>query len=136
MINTAFAFMYNHGFWLRSADGVKLAKWLLVFLQCYDSCAKIALSEATPRFSIMPKIHMLMHSILPLFDQASKGRWVISPLAYSVQVQEDFIGRPSRLSRRTSPRSMHLNVVNRMLLMVQRALEDGERDHRGVRWSM
>ena len=35
------------------------------------------------------------------------------PLLYAVQTQEDFVGKPSRLSRRVSPRSVLQSVLQR-----------------------
>ena len=58
--------------------------------------------------------------------------WVINPLSTSVQVQEDFIGRPSRVSRRVDARTVHQRVLDRSLICVQQALEESDRDARGI----
>ena len=43
-------------------------------------------------------------------------------MIYSVQMQEDFIGRPSRLARRVSSRTTSLRVIQRTFLAVRNAL--------------
>ena len=54
------------------------------------------------------------------------------PLGTSVQVQEDYVGRPSRASRRVSIRRIHRNVVFRILILQCRALIQADHDERGM----
>lgn len=131
-MNTAISFMYRSGYWIRASCGHKLAMWLLYFLQSYGTCAKICLREGKCRFSLIPKTHSLHHVIWELQAQAEKNVWIENPLAFSVQMQEDYIGRPSRLSRRVSARQMIRHVVDRSLVCSMLALEDTKTDMRGL----
>lgn len=44
---------------------------------------------------------------------------MISPLAYAVQVSEDFIGKKSRLARRVGPQQVILRVLERTLVVMR-----------------
>lgn len=80
----------------------------------------------------MPKAHFLAHLALKMKRQSEVLLWVQNPLATSVQCQEDYIGRPSRVSRRVSIRQVHRNVLCRVLILVQRALDAAAFDRRGL----
>ena len=84
------------------------------------------------RFPIMPKLHCLAHVAVELRKQADQSFWVQNPLSASVQLQEDFIGRPSRVSRRVNVRQIHRNVLHRSLILSQIALEKSDEDLRGL----
>ena len=128
------AFIYSHGFWLRKEDGQALGRQLLAFLQCYTNAAALCLREGKLRFSLVPKVHMTAHSAIQLLQQARtpNATHVISPLAFSVQMQEDFVGRPARLSRRVSVRALHNQVAKRSLINVCLAFQQADEDFRGM----
>lgn len=80
---------------------------------------------------------MLHHGCLQLLRQAQRAEedetiWTINPLAESVQQREDYIGRPSRLSRRVCPPKMHFRVCQRSLIAVMQALKAADGDKRGL----
>ena len=132
-INLALAFLYKGGFWIRAEAALVVAKLLMRFLQAYTACAKLCLEQGLQRFGLMPKLHFLHHLAFNLKAEAERAPWAISPLAYSVQMEEDFIGRPCRLSRRVDARSIHRRLLERSLLNTQQALEEASMDHRGLR---
>ena len=82
------------------------------------------------RYAFVPKVHMLHHSAWQLHQEACKAPWATNPLGTSVQIQEDFIGRPARLSRRVAMRSIHVRVLQRTLISAEFALRDADRDQR------
>ena len=55
-------------------------------------------------FLYMPNLHRLHHLQKEMQWQATRCKWVMNPLAYACQADEDYIGKPSRLSRRVSPK--------------------------------
>ncbi|CAL1169025.1 unnamed protein product [Cladocopium goreaui] len=60
------------------------------------------------------------------------GGWALSPLGESVQMEEDFIGRPSRMSRRVNPKRIHYRVCQRTLISAMIALKQSDKDDRGL----
>ena len=65
-------------------------------------CMHAELTSATPHFFDMR-------------DQAKQAEFVFSPLVHSTQIDEDYIGRPSRVSRRTSSRTVMIRTIERCL---------------------
>ncbi len=131
-INVAITFMYSFGFWLKSQDGTRLAQWIMVFLQSYTRCAEISIREGRHRFGLMPKLHFLHHTAWRLFQESRRASFCINPMSETVQMQEDFIGRPSRISRRIDVRLLHRRVMDRSLICAQQALEASDLDQRGL----
>lgn len=129
--------MYHEGFFIRSSRAMKIGKHWLLFLQQYTLATSIVHSRGLNRFAVIPKLHMLHHGALRLIREAQRAEedgtiWTINPLAESVQLQEDWIGRPSRLSRRVSPRQIHLRVCQRSLISVMQFLKRADADQRGL----
>ena len=63
-------------------------------------------------------------------EECAAADFCTNPLSESVQIQEDFIGRPSRLSRRVSIRALHLRTLQRSLIAHEFALKAADRDNR------
>ena len=80
----------------------------------------------------MPKLHFIHHESLKLIRCPENARWCINPMATSDQMQEDFVGKPSRLSRRVSVQQIHLRVVQRCLISSFIAMQASDRDERGL----
>ena len=85
------------------------------FLVLYGRCAAVALERRMDMFTLVPKGHMLDHHAFDLVRQADLGDWVENPLSPANQ-QEDYIGKPCRLSRRVHASKIHLRVLQRSLL--------------------
>ena len=136
-MNTAISAMYYEGFFIRHTRALKISKHWLLFLQKYSLCVGIVYRRGLNRFAIVPKLHMLHHGALRLMREAQRAEenetvWTVNPLGESVQLQEDWIGRPSRLSRRVSARRIHLRVCERSLISVMKHLKDADKDSRGI----
>ena len=104
----------------------------LVFLQSYTRCAQISIQEGKHRFGLMPKLHFLHHTAWRLIQECGRADWCINPMSETVQMQEDFIGRPSRISRRIDVRLLHRRVMDRSLICAQQAQEASDLDQRGL----
>lgn len=124
--------MYFAGFWIPRDQGVRLGKWILTFLQSYHRCAVLAFQAGQNRWPLMPKLHFIHHDALKLIHCPAHAKWCINPLATSDQMQEDFVGRPSRLSRRVSVQQIHLRVAQRSLISAYTAIQASDRDERGL----
>ncbi len=131
-MNIAVTFLYQSGLWLPDTDAKKLSKWLYSFLGHYACLAKWSGEAGRKRFPIYPKAHMLSHAALELSRGAARASWVMSPLATSCQQQEDFIGKPSKVSRMTNIRQTHRSVLWRSLIKVQTCLKAAMVDDRGM----
>lgn len=124
--------MYSAGFWVRRARGVKLGEWLLVFLQCYGECARHCFHDNLNRFGLMPKLHFIHHDSIRLLHSSPDLEWIRNPMGAGVQMQEDFVGRPSRLSRRVAVPQVHRRVLDRSLISSYQAILASDVDERGL----
>ena len=85
----------------------------LLFLRMYAGLAASALESGRARFPIAPKAHYCHHSFLDLYNMSSRFPWVVSPITFSVQIDEDFIGKVSRSSRRVGSQKQMLRTIGR-----------------------
>lgn len=131
-INLALSHLYRSGYWIPKEEAVLCGNLLFSFLQHYSICADLTLRAGKARFAITPKHHMVAHAAHSLVSEGERASWAESPLALSNQVQEDFIGRPSRLSRRVHSRSLHRSVLLRSLIVYNLALKQADGDRRGM----
>ena len=131
-INTAIGMLYRSGFWLKSDKARVIGRLIFAFLSHFAICASITLRAKKRRFSITPKNHMIAHDAHQLLDEATRSSWCQNPLARSNQIQEDFIGRPSRISRRVSSRSIHSSLLLRALINYSLAFKAAKVDRRGL----
>ena len=122
MMNVAISVLYSEGFWIPSHRAAQIAKMIYAFLACYQTCCAASLKKLVNRFALTPKCHMIAHAADQLEREAAVAAWVTNPLATANQMQEDFIGRPSRLSRRVHQARLHTRVFQRSLLEVFHAL--------------
>ena len=114
-MNLFFKELYGEGYWIPAHKGAKLAKLVQVFLLSYQQCAFLSAARMISRFQLVPKLHMLSHVGLRLTQDSKMCQWVRNPLAEAVQMQEDYVGRPSRVSRRVNARMVHERVILRAL---------------------
>lgn len=128
----AMATLYSSGFWLRKERAKLLGSLFYKFLALYVTCASITLSQRKRRFALVPKVHMIAHAAHQLMLQSSGAEWVENPLSTTNQMQEDWIGRPARISRRVSIRSIHTSLLMRSLIVYQESLLNADSDPRGM----
>ncbi len=132
MMNKALSTMYRSGIWLRSGKARWVGHHIYGFLGLYSRCASICLNARRPRFALTPKHHMLAHDAYDLVYMSSRATWVQNPLSRTNQVQEDFIGRPSRISRRVATRSLHCSLMLRSLIIYKESILGSDLDDRGL----
>ncbi|CAK9026534.1 unnamed protein product [Durusdinium trenchii] len=131
-LNLALSTLYRSGYWLQKEKAALLAKLMFRFLALYAKCAELTLRQGKRRFAMVPKLHMLAHAAFDLQDQSSRAEWAHNPLAMTNQIQEDFIGRPSRISRRVNIRSLHKSLIMRTLIVYQDSWRVADSDERGM----
>ncbi|CAE7301043.1 unnamed protein product, partial [Symbiodinium sp. CCMP2592] len=120
--NRAFRLSYQGGYWLSSDEARSIGLSGLRCLQSYAKLAFVTLQQSRSRYPMMPKSHYLHHCWREIILAAKRHAWVRSPLATSVQMDEDFVGHMSRMSRRVGNQQLMLRTLQRYLVAVNRAL--------------
>ena len=110
--NQCFHKTYASDLFLEPSQSREIGQLGMKFLAGHQQLAKQAFLEGKSLFSYLPKIHIIHHSMLEL---ALAVQVQVNPLAWGVQMEEDFIGKLSRLARRVSPLQVILRVIQRSL---------------------
>ncbi|CAK9061295.1 unnamed protein product [Durusdinium trenchii] len=118
-INEFIGGLYHEGIFIKPERAQSLAESGLSFLQLYLKLARCCFERRQKRFPIMPKCHYLHHQMLDVLEQGRAGKFAVNCLVYSCQMQEDFVGRPSRLARRVSSRTTAMRVIQRLFLSIR-----------------
>lgn len=114
-INEFMEKLYSSDVWLDSSFAISVAERGQRFLNLYQALAAQAFGENRALFVYMPKIHIMSHVVLNMKQQARTAPHVLNPLCFAVQVDEDYIGKCSRVSRRTGPGQVILRTLQRSL---------------------
>ena len=127
-INECISGLYNEGLFIKADRAAVLARKGLEFLSLYADVAKLCYQRKMKRFPLVPKLHYLHHQFLELLHQSERSMWCMNVLVYANQLEEDFIGRPSRLAHRVSQRTASLRVIQRVMLAVKNHLGSMEQN--------
>ena len=120
--------LHHHGLWLERPCAVRLYACMMTCLRGYSYLGKVALQQKIRSFIQKPKLHALHHIAYKIRTQLLNGAVVIaSPQMLSCDVNEDFIGRISRLSRRVGFRLVDLRVIQRYYLKIAGLLRKQKR---------
>ena len=128
-VNTFLGMLYRSGLWLQPSTVSPIIRSGMSFLREYRVCAQFAFEERKCRYKIPPKYHAFCHMTHSLIEQLGKVgscvldkdlACVISPLAYGCQMDEDFVGQISALSRTGNLGAAHDRVMNLYLLNLSR----------------
>ena len=99
--------LYSHGLWLSRHCAMVAYQEFHEFLQHYNALAYDCLSEYEfTGYGMKSKFHLIAHTkheIAVMLDQPGCD-FVLNPLIYSGEMNEDVVGKLSRLSRRVSCR--------------------------------
>lgn len=93
--------LYRGELWLEPCVAKQASELGLKFLRRYGACARAAVQNARTLFVLQPKLHAWHHLMLSLLYGSQRGP-TLNVLAFATQPSEDFLGRPSRLSRRVT----------------------------------
>jgi len=108
--------LYRESLWLDPDTARRIGEKGMKFMELYGKLVRIAYRNGQALWALMPKSHVVHH----IFMECSEARCsMISPLAYAVQVSEDFIGKKSRLARRVGPQQVILRVLERTLVVTR-----------------
>ena len=110
---------YSHNLWLNKRCGGCLYKHLHAFVRHYNACAFLSLHRwQWTGFAITSKFHLLCHEkvqILHLLNDPCV-QWIPNPQLFGCEMNEDVVGKMSRLirrvsSRRASSRALELYLI-------------------------
>ena len=116
--NESFRILYRSGFFLTASEASAAGRMGITFLRSYAILADATLKAGRNRYPLVPKIHYCHHAwrSLLLCAEESRWPWVPSPLGTSVQLDEDFIGRVARWSRRVGEQLVMKRTIQRYLV--------------------
>ena len=106
--------MHSHDLWLPHGCTGYMAKQGLTALRAYAYCAKFSMQINKRLFCMRPKFHYWAHTVFELKHAFERGqRDTLNPRIWNCEMNEDMIGRISRISRHVSPRLTVLRTLQR-----------------------
>ena len=93
----------------------------VAFLRTTGILARDSHSAGRRLFALVPKLHSLDHFAVRLDKQSASTGIAENPLLAACQQDEDFVGKPSRLSRRVSIRSVAERTMSRYVVAARSA---------------
>ena len=123
-----FRLMNSHRLVLRRPCARLLYVTIMRFLRGYRRLSVSVLELKMRAFMLKPKTHALHHIGVTIRASLLEGHTAIfNPQIASVDVNEDFIGRVSRLSRRVNVRVCDLRVIQRVFLKTRSLMKASKR---------
>ena len=106
--NQSFDLMNSHSLFLDRRCTIRLYEHMTVTLNAYAWLARWCLGQDIAAFAMIYKVHAWKHEALELFNALKKQdqQFFFNPLLHSCEINEDVVGRVSRLSRRVDSRLM------------------------------
>lgn len=108
--------VYREDVWIESEKACRLADHGRQFLKKNDEAAREAHELGRPLYLFMPNLHRLDHVFRAMIFHGKRAPYILNPLIWGTQADEDFIGKPSRLSRRVGVRCVILRTLQRSLM--------------------
>ena len=105
--------LYSSGLWMPSNTASMIANHGLSFLRVFNKLAAEALLRQVPRYQLVCKLHMFGHLCHSLRLDAAASEWVLNPLSFSCQGDEDFVGRICQIARACHGRTMHERTLQK-----------------------
>ena len=106
---------YKAAVWIWHTDAVEISSHGFRFLALLGKAARSAFDQGRALFYYTPNCHRLHHLFYLEWDQAQISEWVLNVAVFSCQIEEDYIGRPSRVSRRVAPQRVIQRTLERTL---------------------
>ena len=111
----ALRLLYEADCWLEADEAKRIAGLGLKFLKRYAQAASLSYRDGKALFVLMPKMYAVQHIWLQLWAEGCEGGYCLNPITTSVAHDEDFISRPSRLSRRVASVTVIRRTIERYL---------------------
>lgn len=121
-MNSMFSILYRSGAFLSEHEATFVSQQGLEFLACYSGLAAALFRDGKQwMFPLYPKLHMFHHLMLDIANQARSAKVALSPMLWACQIDEDVVGRSSRLSRRVNIRLVSQRALDRYLVAAHSA---------------
>jgi hypothetical protein len=115
-----FEMLYALPLWIPRDVALEVHKRFKLVIKGYQYMAHTTNAMGYNLFSNIPKLHMTHHVAVELLRNLQAGHaFIMNPLQHSTEMDEDFIGRISRLSRKVSPRLVMLRTIQRYLVALR-----------------
>lgn len=116
-LNTVLIFLYNAPLFLEQDECVFVVKHGMGFLQAYTGLARDAFHENKPHlWPLVPKVHSFHHTWDFIRSDCAAYQYSMNPFSASCQLDEDTVGRISRVSRRVNIRLCAQRTLQRHLM--------------------
>ncbi|CAE7246231.1 unnamed protein product, partial [Symbiodinium sp. CCMP2456] len=115
--------LYHAGLWLSRSDRDKIIAAGDKLVDSFMLLAQLAYNSDICRWKVQTKFHMFGELVFSLKMDRTRGCRSLSPLSYSTQVDEDFIGKICTASRYVSSRTLHEKTIHRYLLKLKQCWE-------------
>ena len=116
-LNSLFRLLYRSGAFLTAEQAAFISDQGLSFLRTYAAMARVMYNAGKQwLFPLYPKLHVFHHLILTVRNTASSTGLCCSPMMYGCQMDEDVVGKTSRLSRRVNIRKVSQRALDRYLV--------------------
>ena len=104
--------------WLSKAVARKCVEAGSKFVHLYYKLAQVSFKKEWLLYGLRPKLHMMVHMIddLHSFVQDEAAAWTMNPISDFCFMDEDFIGKISRLSRRCHKLTCTKETISRYLV--------------------
>eukprot|EP00438_Fugacium_kawagutii_P010280 Skav226724 [mRNA] locus=scaffold720:14695:16275:- [translate_table: standard] len=115
-LNAMFGVLYRSGAFLSEDEASFVSTQGLLFLKVYSEMAERMFRASRQwMFPLFPKLHSFHHLMLDVRDQGEQAKVAASPMLHCCQMDEDTVGRTSRISRRVSIRQASYRTLTRYL---------------------
>ena len=122
-VNAMFSVLFRSEVYLCESECKFVSQQGLDFLKCYYMLATHMYGQRKPYlWPLYPKLHSFHHLMLEIKHCGQSSHLAINPLLHSCQIDEDLVGRASRLSRRVSIKKVASRTMDRYLTAAYAAL--------------
>lgn len=116
-MNSMFTVLYRAGAFLTEEECAYVSDQGLHFLAAYSSLADAMFQKSRQwLFPLYPKLHVFHHICLDVRRLGLEAKTAVNPTMHACQIDEDTVGRASRLSRRVSIRAAASRTLDRYLV--------------------
>ena len=113
-LNAMFSLLYRAGAFLNQDEAAYVSQQGLEFLRCYAMQAqRMFTARKQWLFPLYPKLHVFHHLMLSVKFSGLKVGMAFNPMMWGCQMDEDTVGRASRLSRRVNVRQVSFRTLDR-----------------------
>lgn len=122
-LNSMFSLLYRAGAFLSQSECKFVSDQGLKFLESYYCLACIMYAKGCHwRYPLYPKLHIFQHIMLGVKTSGELTGTSENPIMYACQMDEDTVGKASRLSRRVSIKQVAKRSLDRYLVAAQAAM--------------